>query len=210
MAGELHLSTPAINAGVRHLGENKKLAKWVERYPKPTSSTSRPQPFRQMVRAICNQQISRAAGKAVENRLGTLFGGKFTPAAVNSCSIPQLQSAGLSLAKAKSLHNLSEVGLKGKFSTPRLNKLTNEQIVSEITSLPGCGLWTAHMLLIFGLGRADILPVGDGAIVRAGANLLGLANHKSKQSVAALESYGAKHWAPHRSLAAYYLWCSLD
>lgn len=174
----------------------------------PTPTGRKRQVFHALIVAICNQQISRAAASTVETRIAQKTGGRpFTPSAVLSCGVQGLRLAGMSSAKAKAAVAAATAGAEGMFSLGRLQKLSDKQITKDICSIPGAGKWTADMVLIFGLGRPDVMPVGDGGIRRAAFRLLSSAIQED--SAAALEDYAVR-WTPHRTLAAWYLWRSLE
>ena len=85
-------------------------------------------------------------------------------------------------------------------------KMTNEELVAAFSTVRGVGEWTAQMLLIFALGRVDVLPTGDYGVRKGFALLYG---KKELPSPRALEAY-AERWAPYRSIASWYLWRVLD
>jgi DNA-3-methyladenine glycosylase II len=96
--------------------------------------------------------------------------------------------------------------LSGELELDRLQELGDEEVEREVTAVKGLGQWTAHMFLIFHLGRPDVLPVGDLGVRRAVQRAYGLEELPSHEE---LERLGER-WAPYRSLASLYLWESLD
>ena len=117
-----------------------------------------------------------------------------------------LRGAGLSGAKAKYVRSLAEHVISGQLELDRLDDQSDEEIMTELTAVKGLGEWTAHMFLLFHLGRPDVLPVGDLGVRRVVERLYGL---EGLPSAAELEALGER-WRPYRSLAALYLWESLD
>jgi len=104
------------------------------------------------------------------------------------------------------MRSLAEHVIDGSLELDRLNELSDEEIIAELTAVKGLGVWTAHMFLIFHLQRPDVLPVGDLGVRNAAKLLYGLAEPPKP---AELEELG-EPWRPHRSLASLYLWRSLD
>ncbi|UPT75687.1 MAG: hypothetical protein M0D55_08460 [Elusimicrobiota bacterium] len=115
----------------------------------------------------------------------------------------KLRAAGLSANKLLAIRDLAEKALSGVVAPRKdLEKLSDEQIIERLTEVRGVGKWTVQMFLMFKLGRADVLPVDDFGIRKA----FGLAYRKPPS---VLEKHG-KIWAPHRTVASWYLWRSLD
>jgi DNA-3-methyladenine glycosylase II len=160
-----------------------------------------------LLRSIVGQQLSTKAARSIYERVTALFGGT-TPSPDELLAIdPEtLRGAGLSRAKVAYMRSLAEHVLSGELELERLNELSDEEIVAELTAVKGLGVWTAHMFLIFHLQRPDVLPVGDLGVRNAAREVYGL---KELPTAAELTELG-EPWRPHRSLAALYLWRSLD
>jgi DNA-3-methyladenine glycosylase II len=164
-------------------------------------------PYGALLRSIVGQQLSVKAARSIYGRLTDQFGGATpTPQALLDADPEALRSAGLSRAKVKYLRSLAEHVLSGELALDRLPELGDEEVEREVTAVKGLGQWTAHMFLIFHLGRPDVLPVGDLGVRRAVERAYGL---EALPSAEELERLGER-WAPYRSLAALYLWESLD
>jgi DNA-3-methyladenine glycosylase II len=160
-----------------------------------------------LLRSIVGQQLSTKAARSIYERVTALFGGKTpSPKQLLAADPEELRGAGLSRAKVAYMRSLAEHVLSGELELDRLNELTDEEIVAELTAVKGLGNWTAHMFLIFHLQRPDVLPVGDLGVRNAARDVYGLAE---LPTAAELEELGTA-WSPHRSLAALYLWRSLD
>jgi DNA-3-methyladenine glycosylase II len=160
-----------------------------------------------LLRSIVGQQLSTKAARSIYERVTALFGAKTpSPEQLLAADPEELRGAGLSRAKVAYMRSLAEHVLSGELELDRLNELTDEEIVAELTAVKGLGIWTAHMFLIFHLQRPDVLPVGDLGVRNAAREVYGLAE---LPTAAELEELGAA-WSPHRSLAALYLWRSLD
>jgi DNA-3-methyladenine glycosylase II len=160
-----------------------------------------------LLRSIVGQQLSVHAARAIYGRLTDQFGGRTpTPQELLDADPEELRGAGLSRAKVKYLRSLAEHVLSGELELDRLDGMGDEEVEREITAVKGLGQWTAHMFLIFHLGRPDVLPVGDLGVRRAVERAYGLEGLPSAEELDRL----GERWAPYRSLAALYLWESLD
>ena len=160
-----------------------------------------------LLRAIVGQQLSVKAARTIYTRLTDLFGGHTpTPQELLAVEPDTLRAVGLSRAKATYVRSLAEHVLSGELELDRLDELSDEAVMREVTAVKGLGRWTADMFLIFHLGRPDVLPVGDLGVRRAVERLYGL---EGLPSVEELEALGER-WRPYRSLASLYLWESLD
>jgi DNA-3-methyladenine glycosylase II len=160
------------------------------------------------VRSIVGQQLSTKAARAIYGRLSDRFGGRApTPAEVLAEDPEELRAAaGLSRAKVGFLRSLAEHVLDGSLELELLDELPDDEVIAELVAVKGLGVWTAHMFLMFHLGRPDVLAVGDLGIRRAVMLRYGL---EALPSPAELEILG-EPWKPHRTLACLYLWRSLD
>jgi DNA-3-methyladenine glycosylase II len=160
-----------------------------------------------LVRAIVGQQLSTKAAAAIYRRLADRFGGREpTPQEILDDDPDELRTVGLSRAKVTYLRSLAEHVLNGSLELERLDALPDEQVIAELTAVKGIGTWSAHVFLMFHLGRPDVLAVGDLGIRKAMMQAYGL---DALPGPAAMEQI-AEPWRPHRSLASRYLWRSLD
>lgn len=161
-------------------------------------------PFEALARNIVYQQLHGNAAAAIHRRVLELFGGeKLRPEDLLAASDESLRGAGLSAAKLASLKDLAAKTLDGTVPTlARLRRMTDDEIVERLTRVRGIGRWTVEMLLIFRLGRPDVLPVGDFAVRKGFAIAYGLDESPKPKE---LESYGER-WRPYRSVASWYMW----
>jgi DNA-3-methyladenine glycosylase II len=160
-----------------------------------------------LVRTIAGQQLSVSAARAIYARLLGRFGGRPpTPQEILEEEPEELRAAvGFSRAKVAYLRSLAEHVLSGELELERLGELDDEQVTAELVAVKGLGTWSAHMFLMFHLGRPDVLPVGDLGIRRA----IQLAYElESLPAAPAIEAI-AEPWRPQRTLACRYLWGSL-
>jgi DNA-3-methyladenine glycosylase II len=161
-----------------------------------------------LVRSIVGQQLSTKAARAIYNRLTDRFGGRTpTPDEVLADDPEELRAAaGLSRAKVSFLRSLAEHVLDGSLELERLDQLSDEEVVAELVAVRGLGVWSAHMFLMFHLGRPDVLPVGDLGIRRSVMRVYELDELPAPGPLEAI----AEPWRPHRTLACRFLWRSLD
>jgi DNA-3-methyladenine glycosylase II len=161
-----------------------------------------------LVRSIVGQQLSTKAARSIYNRLTDRFGGRTpTPDQVLADDPDELKAAaGLSRAKVSFLRSLAEHVLDGSLQLERLDDLPDEEVIAELVAVRGLGVWSAHMFLMFHLGRPDVLPVGDLGIRRAVMHRYGLSELPAPAELERI----AQPWRPYRTLACRFLWRSLD
>jgi DNA-3-methyladenine glycosylase II len=160
-----------------------------------------------LLRSIVGQQLSTAAARTIYGRMLELFGGHApTPKQLLAANPEDIRAAGLSRPKINYLRDLAQHVEDGELELDRLDELSDEKIIEELTAVKGIGEWSAHMFLMFHLSRPDVLPVGDQGIrnaVKAQYRLRKLPDSKRLEKI-------AKPWRPYRTLACLYLWSSLD
>jgi DNA-3-methyladenine glycosylase II len=170
-------------------------------------------PFHALARAIAHQQLNGTAAESIFGRFVGLYAQSAPGAALLEAGLvletpdEKLRAVGLSFAKIASIKDLAQKTLDGTVPPYEiLHTLENEQIIERLTQVRGIGRWTVEMLLMFRLGRPDILPVDDFG-VRNGFRLAYCLS--GMPTARALSSFGAR-WAPFRSVAAWYLWRAVD
>jgi DNA-3-methyladenine glycosylase II len=161
-----------------------------------------------LVEAIVSQQLSTRAAATIYGRLCALLPGSGvpTPQGLLPLSDEALRGVGLSRQKASYMRDLTQKVLDGSLQTDSLATLSDEEVIAELTKIKGIGRWTAEMILIFRLGRPDVLPVDDLGIVKAVRTAYRL---RKTPDAARLLRIGER-WRPYRSVASWYLWASLD
>src|SRR3954451_14754750 len=160
-----------------------------------------------LLRSIVGQQLSTKAARTIFERLTDLFGGNGpTPRQLLEADPEEVRAAGLSRPKVAYLRDLAEHVEDGELDLEQLAELPDDEVIAQLTAIKGLGVWTAHMFLIFHLGRPDVLPVGDLGIRRAAQIAYGLDDLPEPAELEGL----AEAWRPYRSLACLYLWRSLD
>lgn len=165
--------------------------------------------YQELVDSIISQQLSVKAAATIEKRFVSLFDGNFpTPDQIRSRTIDELRGAGLSRAKASYVLDLAQHIIDGKLLPETLPHLPNDEVIRELTAVKGIGEWTAHMFLIFSLGRTDVLATGDLGVRSAIKKLYGLEQLPSPTEMRAIADENM--WHPYESIACWYLWKSLD
>jgi len=163
--------------------------------------------FDYVVRCIVGQQLSGNAAATIYQHLLDAFGGRRpTPAQLAKAPDEKLRGAGLSGRKTEYVKELAARTLRREIAIEGLHELGDDGVMETLVRVRGIGRWTAQMVLMFRLGRPDILPELDLGVQKAVQRL-----HRMRKlpSPAKLHRIGAK-WAPYRTYAAWYLWRSLD
>ena len=164
--------------------------------------------FTALAEAIVHQQVSMAAGSTIFRRLLGATGGDTRLDAPRLLATPadSLRAAGLSRQKTSYLLDLAARTSSGALPLDRMDRLDDEQVVSELTRVKGIGRWSAEMFLIFRLGRLDVLPVDDLGLRKGVQRLCGL---RSLPGAEQIRRQGER-WRPFRSIATWYLWRAQD
>ena len=167
------------------------------------------EPAESLVRAVAHQQLHGRAAEAMLGRLDARLGGtgladagailRLEPGAMRAC--------GFSGAKEAAIRGVCEAALDGRVpSRARAARLSDAELIERLSALRGIGRWTVEMLLIFSLGRTDIMPADDFG-VREGYRLIRGAASQPRPRVLLAETAS---WSPWRSMAAWYLWRAAD
>lgn len=163
--------------------------------------------FDAIVRSIVYQQLSGQAAETILRRTLTLYGDRYpTPAEMLTTPDEALRGAGLSRQKMSYLKDLAAKVEEGVVPIHSLHELSDDEIIAALTAVKGVGRWTAQMFLMFRLGRPDVLPDIDLGIQKAIKKAYRLRSMPSPRRV---QKIGAG-WAPHSTIACWYLWRSLD
>jgi len=165
--------------------------------------------YRALVWSIIGQQLSVKAAATIKQRFVDLFDGTFpSPEQILETSFESLRSVGLSGSKAKYIQDLALHIADGKLRFDTIETMTNEEIIAMLTDIKGIGEWTAHMFLMFSMGRMDILALGDLGVRSAIRNLYGFEKLPTPQEV--IDIATKNQWHPYESIACWYLWRTLD
>ena len=156
--------------------------------------------FAVLVRSVVGQQLSGKAASTIYGRLAEQVG--ITPQALAEAPDDALLGVGLSHRKAEYVRGIGEAARAGDLDLARIDRLSDDEIVEELTALRGVGRWTAHMFLLFALGRPDVIAADDLGIQQAAGRAMGLGRAATCKEV----EQAAERWRPYRSAATLYLY----
>ena len=156
---------------------------------------------------VAGQQLSVAATRRILGRIEGLFGGRLpAPAELLSLDPGQLREAGLSWRKVSTLRDLATRLTDGRLDADVLSSLPDDELMTELTAIPGIGPWTVQGALLVALKREDVVLPGDLALRKAVQAAYGLDHRPSQDEVLAI----AEKWRPYRSLATSYLFSAVE
>ncbi|MCB1325593.1 MAG: DNA-3-methyladenine glycosylase 2 family protein [Spirochaetales bacterium] len=166
------------------------------------------QPFDALLRAIVFQSVSTLAARKIYGRVLDAIGREADQAGrVLELPPDRLREAGLSWAKVEACRDLARHRLEGRLpARSEAERLSDAELIEAMTRIRGIGRWTVEMLLIFSLGRLDVLPVDDLGVRRG----YQLAFRKRREPTAKELRALGESWQPYRSVAAWYLWRAND
>jgi DNA-3-methyladenine glycosylase II len=170
---------------------------------------TRRSPFQSLVMAVAHQQLNGTAANTILTRFRKLFPGRRFPRPEDLAGVTdkQIRACGFSFAKIASIRDIAAKTLDGVVPTSRqIVKLSDAEIIERLTEVRGVGRWTVEMLLIFQLGRPDVLPADDFGVRN------GFRRAYKKRDLPAVKELLAfgERWRPHRTTAAWYLWLAAD
>ncbi len=193
----------------RMLTRNAVLKPLVKRIGPCTLVPLQREPYEALIRAIAHQQVHGRAAEAMLNRFRALHEGESFPPAEFVLALPfeALRGCGFSGSKVLAIQDIAAKTRDGLVPTlEAAASIPDAELIERLVAIRGVGRWTVEMLLIFTLGRTDILPVDDFG-VREGWKLLnGLEAQPKPKELAAI----GEAWKPWRSIAAWYLWRAAD
>lgn len=166
--------------------------------------------YQELVDSIIGQQLSVKAAATIRKRFYALFGKDKlpNPEQIISKSVEDIRTAGLSNAKANYVQDLARHILDGRLEFDSIDIMSNEEVAAKLIAVKGIGEWTAHMFMMFAMGRLDILPVGDLGIKNG---MMKLYNLKTQPTADDIRNLATKNsWHPYESVASWYVWQSLD
>lgn len=195
---------------VRHLAERDTALAGVIEQVGPFSLKVRREPvFAGLMRSIVYQQLSGKAAKTIHGRLVAKLPKKVAdqPTVLLEFSDDDFRAAGVSRPKMAAIRDLATRQAAGGIpDRRRLSRMEDEEIIEQLTAVRGIGRWTVEMLLIFWLGRPDVLPVNDLGVRRGFAVMSRRVELPVPQELAEV----GERWKPYRSVAAWYLWRAAD
>ena len=196
-----------MQAAMAHLAKrDRKLATWMRRIgPLEHDFSKRFDPVDALAHSILYQQLSGKAAATITGRVEALMprGRKITPRGLDGVDDASLRAAGVSYNKIAAMRDLAAKSHAGIVpTTAQLARMPDQELIDHLVQVRGIGRWTVEMLLMFRLGRPDVLPIHDLG-VRKGAQIV----HRlpEMQAPLALQAFGER-WAPFRTLASFYLW----
>jgi len=198
-----------LEASLRALRRDTRFAPLIKKYGPPHFHRyhGKISVFESLLRSIIYQQLSGKAAAAIHKRVLELFPRRRpTPALLLKADARKLRACGLSVMKIRYLKDLARRFANGSVGYRRFAKMTSEEITEHLVEIDGVGTWTAQMVLIFTLGRPDVLPTGDLAIRKGFQKLYGLKGMPSHKD---MEGF-ARAWREHASVASWYLWRVMD
>lgn len=165
--------------------------------------------YQELVESVIGQQLSVKAAASINRRFVDLFDGEFPSAeSILNHSVKYLREAGLSEAKARYVQDIARHVVDGQLNFDEFDDMSNNQIISTLVTVKGVGEWTAHMFLIFCMGRLNVLPTGDLGIKKGVQRLYELDQLPSPDQIRQIASKNS--WQPYESVASWYVWKSLD
>lgn len=166
-------------------------------------------PYERMVRTILFQQLAGPAASAIQRKWFRFYGDETAtpmPKQVLATTDEEFRACGVSRQKAGYLRDLAGHVSDGSLPLERLDQMADEEVIAALTQVKGFGEWSAHMLLMFHLGRPDILPVGDLGVRNGMKAAYGLEETPTPKEA---KEIGAK-WSPYATVASWYMWQILD
>jgi DNA-3-methyladenine glycosylase II len=178
---------------------------WALHAAAPPTPVARPldpeqTPFGALATAITHQQVSMAAGRSIARRVVAACDGRWEAAAIAALTEEELRGAGLSRAKVRYIRALAEADLRGELAG--LERETDEAAIRRLVAMPGIGVWSAKMFLLFHLQRPDVFS-GDDLGLRLGIKLV---DNLLEPPTARAAEARAEVWSPYRSVASLVLW----
>ncbi len=180
----------------------------IEARPDPLVLTRARSPLDALLRAVIYQQLSTKAAGTIHGRFLDLFPRRRpTAREITRLDDPTLRSAGLSRGKLRAIRDLARFSQEGALpGYAALGRLTEDEVIARLTEVHGVGRWTVEMLLIFQLGRPDVLPIGDLGVRKGFALLRGRGGDVTPEEL----ERAAKKWRPFRSVASWYCYRALE
>lgn len=199
------------SAALKHLTvADRQLARLIRRVgPCPLAPRRGVQPWQALVRSVAYQQLNGVAAQTIFNRFLALFPDTKFPAPEQIVAAPdeQLRSAGLSRAKIVAIKDIAAKRLAGVVADRRIiARWSDAEIIARLTTIRGVGPWTVEMMLMFTLGRPDVLPATDYGVRSGFALVYGLKQLPAPKEILA----HGERWRPYRSAASWYMWRAVD
>jgi DNA-3-methyladenine glycosylase II len=190
-------------AARRHLSRRDPVMRDITKRVGPLEIEARGQPYQSLLRAILYQQLAGPAAAAIERRLLATFGNQIpTPSQLSALPDEGFRAAGVSRQKMGYMRSLAAEFDTGRLKDAAIVRASDDDVIAMVTEVKGVGRWTADMLLMFCLGRPDVLPVGDLGIRASMKAAYGLSDLPPPEVM----EHIAEPWRPYRSAGSWYLW----
>lgn len=160
------------------------------------------QSFAVFLRVIVGQQLSVKAAASIFARVIAIVGENAAPSAFDSVSDEEMRAAGLSKQKVNYVRSLCQTMTDGTLDIKALPSQTDEDAITSIIAVKGLGVWSAHIYLMFSLGRPNIWPVGDLAVRVGAGRIIGLEERPTEKQAQEI----GERWHPYRSAVALLAW----
>jgi DNA-3-methyladenine glycosylase II len=210
-APKLPRSSPVLGGpeALKYLRRDPVLKRVIRQIGPCTLRPVKREPYEALVRAIAHQQVHGRAAEAILGRFIALYPGHdFPPAAqVLETPVEAMRGCGLSGSKVAAIRDIAEKAVGGLVPSRKVAaRIGDEALIERLGAIRGVGRWTVEMLLIFTLGRRDVLPVDDFGVREGWRVATGAEEQVKPKELAAI----GEAWAPWRSIAAWYLWRAAD
>jgi DNA-3-methyladenine glycosylase II len=196
-------------AALTHLRRDPVLKRVIRQIGPCTLRPVKREPYEALVRAIAHQQVHGRAAEAILGRFIALHPGHHFPpaAAVLETPVEAMRACGFSGSKVAAIRDIAEKSIGGLVPTRKAaSRMSDAKLIEHLVQVRGVGRWTVEMLLIFTLGRPDILPVDDFGVREGWRVATGADAQVKPKELAAI----GEPWGPWRSVAAWYLWRAAD
>ena len=201
------LNAQEIERGLRHLRRADPVMRTLIQKAGPYTLKPRRDRFHALVSSIISQQISGSAARSIRQRLfDHAAPEKLSPGNLCRLTPDALRRLGVSPQKASYLLDLANRVVSGELRLETMGRRTDEEVIEELITVKGIGVWTAQMFLMFSLGRLDVFPHDDLGVRTAIRNLYELEELPDKATSHRI----AEPWRPYASIASWYCWRSLE
>lgn len=193
----------------KHLAvSDPKLALIIKKY-QPCKIAPHQDYYAELISSIVSQQLSTKAASTIWKRVLGVFEDKLpTPEQLINADTEKLRACGVSYQKVSYMKDLAQHIIDGRLDMQHITTLPNNELIEQLTAVKGIGQWSAHMFMIFSLGRLDILPIGDLGIKKGIQKIYGLSELPNANQIIKISELN--NWSPYESVASWYIWKSLD
>ncbi len=192
-----------ITYALKHLRKDPILAKIIDNTSIEFEIKVTRNKYRALTKAIITQQLSSHSANAISERFKSLYNTPYPkPIDVVATSNSKLKRTGLSDRKIECIKEVSKRIKDGRLKLDHTSKMPDDIVIDMLTEIKGIGRWTAEIFLIFGLGRKDVLPVGDLGLRKGIKLFYNLSDMPSTEIVETI----AERWRPYRTIATWYIW----